>query len=251
MSDGKTFVQHPVVAEYYRSGFLLELVERHGLKKKEEPANNAATFAAYYGVKAFPAELEKFLRMRDEYEFVHHRLAEWRIFGEDVWLPDPAKGNLAEQIIKLDQRNYLGTCMLEYAAGCIFLGTAGNGDAYLAYADPDENDSGPKSSSGITKPTIWNSRSPTRCRRWPTPTTCLPKCRTPKKMTKKRRHAFRNIAEAFGRIKGSGQAELALQSIWKKSPKPMAFTRVRSTPAISSTGRCGSTICCATTASIR
>jgi HEAT repeat protein len=136
VSGDKPFVQNPVVAKYYREEFLGELIEKQGLTKKAEPTSNAATFALYYGVEKFPAELEQFLRMRDEYEFVFQTLGEWRIFGREVWLPDPARGNLAEQIIKLDQGNYHGPCILEYSAGCIYLGTAGNGDAYFAAVDP-------------------------------------------------------------------------------------------------------------------
>jgi WD40 repeat protein len=136
VSDDKAFVQDVVVAEYYAEGFLRDLIRTGQLTRKETPSDNTARFAAYYGAERLPAELEAFLRMRDAYDLGYARLAEWRIWDDDVWLPDPESGNLAEQIITLDQQNYLGTCMLEYACCCIFLGTAGNGDAYFASFDP-------------------------------------------------------------------------------------------------------------------
>jgi WD40 repeat protein len=149
VSDDKEFVQDVVVAEYYAEGFLRDLMRTGQLTRKETPSDNTARFVAYYGVERLPVELETFLRMRDAYSLGYARLAEWRIWDDDVWLPDPEKGNLAEQIITIDQQNYLGTCMLEYASACIFLGTAGNGDAYFASFDPRDN-------NGSAKVIYWN-----------------------------------------------------------------------------------------------
>lgn len=39
----------------------------------------------------------------------------------------------------MDQRNYLGTAMMQHFASWVFLGTAGNGDSY--YAHPNMQDS--------------------------------------------------------------------------------------------------------------
>jgi hypothetical protein len=135
VSDDKIFVQDAVVEDYYAEGFLRDLMRTSQLARKETPSANAAQLAAYYGAERLPAEPETFLRMRDAYSFGYARLAEWRVFDKEVWLPDPEKGNLAEQIIRLDQEHYLGTVMLEYASDCIFLGSAGNGDAYFASFD--------------------------------------------------------------------------------------------------------------------
>jgi len=132
MSEEKPFVPDPVVEKYFAEEFLQELVREGGLEKKETPTANAAIFARYAAEDRLPAELDAFLRMRDEYNFVYQDIGEWRIWGEDVWLPDPAKGNLAEQIITMDQGNYLGTCILEVAASCVYIGSLGNGDAYFA-----------------------------------------------------------------------------------------------------------------------
>jgi hypothetical protein len=91
VSDEKAFVQDVVVAEYYAEGFLRDLIRTGQLTRKETPSDNTARFAAYYGAERLPAELEAFLQMRDAYNLGYARLAEWRIWDEDVWLPDPEK----------------------------------------------------------------------------------------------------------------------------------------------------------------
>jgi hypothetical protein len=144
VSDGESFVQDPVVAEYYASSFPREFCK----KPKEPPLDNMARFAAYFGIECFPAELETFLRLRDTYQLNWTGLGEWRISDKEVWLPDPEKGNLVEQMITRDQQNYLGTNMLEYASHCIFLGSAGNGDAYFASLSGNTN--------GIAEVVYWS-----------------------------------------------------------------------------------------------
>jgi hypothetical protein len=57
MSAGKSFVQDSVVAEYYATGFLRDLIRTGQLTRKETPSDNTARFAAYHGAEHLPAEL--------------------------------------------------------------------------------------------------------------------------------------------------------------------------------------------------
>lgn len=98
------------------------------------PTGLGAAFAEAYGVP-LPPELAALLDWRDARAFGHADLGEWRLDPGDTWLPDPAEGNRFEQLIELDQQNSLGTRLFEYFTACVPLGTAGNGDVYLAHLD--------------------------------------------------------------------------------------------------------------------
>jgi hypothetical protein len=133
------FHQDREISRYYQEDFLAALLATEQVKKRKQPTDHCERIELYQGM-TLPAELRQFLTMRDTYEFVHPSLGEWRIFDQEFWLPDPSKGNLAEQLILVDQPDYLGTCLFEYFAWCVRIGSAGNGDAYFATFDKRQPD---------------------------------------------------------------------------------------------------------------
>lgn len=125
------------VAQWYANGFF-ETLKSLGAKPRHADRGLRHELAADLHV-TFAPELQKFLEFRDQHTFGYTNFQEWRIWDEDLELPDMGTTNRFEQRILLDQNNYLGTAMSEVFMGAVYLGSLGNGDAYLACQgnDPD------------------------------------------------------------------------------------------------------------------
>ncbi len=120
-------------ARFYREDFFPMLEREHGVSHGG-PGGLRARIEEYHG-HWLPPDLDLMYRMREERRFGYCNYGEWRMWDEDAWGPDPARGNLCEQLILMDQKNYLGTALREYLVGLVPIGTAGNGDVYFSYLD--------------------------------------------------------------------------------------------------------------------
>lgn len=132
------YAPHPRIARFW-SEELLEEWKAMGVTEGE-PTNYRDLVAEYLATE-LPPELDQFLQWRSTHNFGYCNYGEWRIWDVDRWAPTPENGNLFEQLVLMDQENYLGTAMMEHLAGWVFLGTAGNGDSYFAHpnhADPNQ-----------------------------------------------------------------------------------------------------------------
>lgn len=96
-----------------------------------EPTDLAEVAARYFG-QPFPPELAELLTFRSTHRLGFCNYGEWRQWDSDIWLPRPEDGNLFEQLACMDQDNILGTAMMQYFVGWVPVGSAGNGDLYLA-----------------------------------------------------------------------------------------------------------------------
>ncbi len=121
-------------SRYYREDFFPMLEREHGVAAAGETRPLRARLEEYHGHR-LPPDLDLMYRMREERRFGYCNHGEWRMWDEDAWMPDPERGNLCEQLILMDQKNYLGTALREYLVGLIPIGTAGNGDVYFSYLD--------------------------------------------------------------------------------------------------------------------
>ena len=129
------FQQDPEIQRWWKEEFEKALVgvndaqpvEGRGLKAKIAADRNTT----------FSPDLERFLDIRDRYSFGWTNYNEWRVWDEDLDVPDFGVSNRFEQLILLDQANYLGTAMAEAFMGGVFIGTAGNGDSYFALNGED------------------------------------------------------------------------------------------------------------------
>lgn len=130
----RPFEQEVEISRYYRDDFLSDLVDGAALVKRAEPGDHCQRIELYQGM-TLPSELRQFLRMRDNFEFSKSKLGAWHIVDEEFGLPDPAKGNLAEQLIVADQQRPHATGLFEYFAWCVRIGRADNGDVYFATFD--------------------------------------------------------------------------------------------------------------------
>ena len=120
-------------ARFYREDFFPMLEREHGVSPGG-PGGLRARIEEYHGHR-LPPDLDLMYRMREERRFGYCNYGEWRMWDEDAWGPDPARGNLCEQLILMDQKNYLGTALREYLVGLVPIGTAGNGDVYFSFLD--------------------------------------------------------------------------------------------------------------------
>lgn len=132
------FRQDERIAQYWREGFLADLKAMGALER--EPDDYASRIAENLGAD-LPPELADFLCWQSSHSFGYTNFGEWRIWDADRWVPRPEDGNLFEQLVISDQQNYLGTALMEQFTGCVFVGTAGNGDSYFAHPnhrDPNQ-----------------------------------------------------------------------------------------------------------------
>ncbi|WP_164855860.1 PQQ-binding-like beta-propeller repeat protein [Lujinxingia sediminis] len=118
---------------WYDTDFFKTLESFESVEARE-PGDYVARVESYHAMQS-PAELARFMAWRAAHATDYCNYGEWRIWEEDAWIPSPDEGNLFEQLALLDQRNYLGTAMVEYFASLICLGSAGNGDVYFAARD--------------------------------------------------------------------------------------------------------------------
>lgn len=88
-----------------------------------------------YLAKPLPEELDQYLTWRSSHRFGYCNFGEWRMWDEDLWLPEPEGGNLFEQLVLMDQENVLATAMMGQFARWVSIGSAGNGDQYFAHVD--------------------------------------------------------------------------------------------------------------------
>ncbi len=121
-------------ARFYREDFFPMLEREHGVAPGGAGGALRARIEGYHGHR-LPPDLDLMYRMREERRFGYCNYGEWRMWDEDAWAPEPARGNLCEQLILMDQKNYLGTALREYLVGLVPIGTAGNGDVYFSFLD--------------------------------------------------------------------------------------------------------------------
>jgi WD40 repeat protein len=121
----------PEVATWYASGF----VERIGGDAKAGGGAKLAELEAQFGF-AMPPELAKFVAMLEAGELATE-FGEWRISDGELVLPTDR--NRVEHAILIDQKNYLGCSMVEQLTGCVFVGSARNGDYYFAHPQGDDH----------------------------------------------------------------------------------------------------------------
>ncbi len=131
------FEPDPQIADYFREE-LLDEWKAMGVQEAE--SSDYRDRCTEYFACDFPEELDQFLKWRSSHQFGFCNFGEWRIWDQDLWLPNPDDGNLFEQLVLLDQQNVLGTAMMQYFAGWVYLGSTGNGDSYFAH--PDRQDPG-------------------------------------------------------------------------------------------------------------
>lgn len=129
------FAPDPTIHAYWETRFVEELRDRFDITPRDEPLDYGERMIAYMAVEPSD-ELLQFLTIRSEWNFGYTNFGEWRIWDQERWLPDPEQGNLFEQIVVMDQNNYLGTALLEFLSNFVFLGTAGNGDVYFGHQNP-------------------------------------------------------------------------------------------------------------------
>ncbi len=122
--------QDPVIKEWWENEFEQLLSDR----KVSEPNDYAELIKEYHPGPMSP-ELEKYIEIRANHQFGYFNYGEWRQWDDDEWLPRKENGNLFEQLVQIDQQNYLGTALMEYFIDAVFIGTAGNGDVYLAHTN--------------------------------------------------------------------------------------------------------------------
>lgn len=127
--------QPPVAADpaheaWFQAELFPLLGRDFGAAPRETAINLRARIEAHHGL-LLPPQLDHFFRVHEE-QRLRCDFGEWRIGEGDLLLPDPAAGNLCEQLIARDQDNYLGTSLREYLAGLVPVGSAGNGDVYFA-----------------------------------------------------------------------------------------------------------------------
>ncbi len=125
------FTQDPRVAAYYET-FLERLAA--GMAPRAEPLALRAELERNHAL-SFPPELCRLLDHRDRHQLCWPSVGEWRVWSSDGWAPDPA-GNRFEQLVRCEQENVLSTALMEHLAWLVPVGTAGNGDVYLAALDP-------------------------------------------------------------------------------------------------------------------
>ncbi|MEZ4458774.1 MAG: SMI1/KNR4 family protein [bacterium] len=129
------YLPDPTVDAWYHTEFFDLL----GAAKRAQSRGMVARLEADLNC-TFPPDVRRFLEFRDTHNFGYTNFAEWRIWDADLDLPDMGVSNRFEQLILLDQQNYLGTAMSEAFMSAVFLGTAGNGDSYFATQAEDEDD---------------------------------------------------------------------------------------------------------------
>jgi WD40 repeat protein/HEAT repeat protein len=117
----------PEAARWYAGGF----VERIGGDRRAPRGRKLAELEAWLGF-AMPSELATFASML-EHGALDVDVGEWRI--DDSELIVPSESNRLEAAILLDQKNYLGPSLVELLTGSVFVGSAGNGDYYLAHPE--------------------------------------------------------------------------------------------------------------------
>lgn len=88
-----------------------------------------------YLAETLPDELDQYLTWRSTHRFGYCNFGEWCMWDEDLWLPDPERGNLFEQLVLMDQDSMLATAMMGQFARWVSIGSAGNGDQYFAHVD--------------------------------------------------------------------------------------------------------------------
>ncbi|MCL2726156.1 MAG: hypothetical protein FWD69_17160 [Polyangiaceae bacterium] len=120
----------PRAARFYREEFTDLLALAYGVKRGEVSTALVDETEEIYGQK-MPPELRDHLVFRGSSELGYCNFGEWSIWAENLIPFDSKKENLFEQLLS-DFATYTLKLML---ADLVEIGTAGNGDTYLAAID--------------------------------------------------------------------------------------------------------------------
>jgi hypothetical protein len=133
-----TFTPDKVAQKYFDEVFFTRVTNDRYAKKRARPEPLLAELEARYGC-ALPRDLRQLVELTETYDLSRVCAGEWQNMTDALAPLAPGK-NLFEQAVALDQKNCLGTALVELMCSLVPIGHARSGDVYMVFVDPSQPD---------------------------------------------------------------------------------------------------------------